>query len=142
MQSLRCSPGRGNPLHCCVVMPYVGEGSEREQCHLLHFLPVFSHFPHYPESRWALLVLIPQVGGLVYTLGPCGLSNKLSCQAGSFSCCHLNPHRCFQSEALMIYFPALGPWAVWSVLLYSCSSQPVCTGMWDLLVHQQPPCLL
>ena len=25
-----------------------------------------------------------------------GLSNELSCEAGSFSCCHLNPHRCFQ----------------------------------------------
>ena len=29
-----------------------------------------------------------------------GLSNKLSCEAGSFSCCCLNPHGCFQSEVL------------------------------------------
>ena len=36
-----------------------------------------------------------------------GLSNKLSCEAGSFSCYHLNPHRCFQPvvEAL---FPCSG----------------------------------
>ena len=27
-----------------------------------------------------------------------GLSSKLSCEAGSFSHCSLNPHRCFQSE--------------------------------------------
>ena len=38
-----------------------------------------------------------------------GLSNRLSCEAGSFSC-HLNPHRCFQSEVLRLHFPALGPW--------------------------------
>ena len=27
-----------------------------------------------------------------------GLSNDLSCEAGNFSCCRPNPHRCFQSE--------------------------------------------
>ena len=27
-----------------------------------------------------------------------GLSNDLSCEAGSFSCCHPNPHGCFHSE--------------------------------------------
>ena len=27
-----------------------------------------------------------------------GLSKGLSCEAGSFSCCRLNPHGCFQSE--------------------------------------------
>ena len=39
-----------------------------------------------------------RVGGLVHTLGPMGLSNDLSCEAGSFSCCLPNPHGCFQSE--------------------------------------------
>ena len=36
-----------------------------------------------------------------------GLSNELSCEAGSFSLSHLNPHKCFQSlfEAL---FPCAG----------------------------------
>ena len=29
--------------------------------------------------------------------GLVGLSNELSCEAGSFFCCHLNPHGCFQS---------------------------------------------
>ena len=29
-----------------------------------------------------------------------GLSKDLSCEAGSFSCCCLNPHGCFQSEVL------------------------------------------
>ena len=58
MGSLKCSPGQGNPRGF-VVMLYVGEGSEREQCCLLRSLPVFSHFPHYPQANWALLVLIP-----------------------------------------------------------------------------------
>ena len=43
-----------------------------------------------------------------------GLSSELSCEAGSFSCCLLNPHRCFQSEV----------WAFISLL--------------ELWVHQQP----
>ena len=33
-----------------------------------------------------------------------GLSNELSPEAGSFSR-HLNPHRCYQSEVLRLYFP-------------------------------------
>ena len=44
-------------------MLYVGEQSEREQCHLFCFLPVFSHFPHYPQANWALLMPIHGGGG-------------------------------------------------------------------------------
>ena len=65
-----------------------------------------------------------------------GLSNELSCEAGSFSYCHLNPHKCFQSEALRLHFPALEPWVAQSVLLPNCFSQFICTQMWD---HQLPP---
>ena len=71
-----------------------------------------------------------------------GLSNELSCEAGSFFCCRLNPHRCFQSEALRLYFLKLGPWVVWSVLLPSCSSQFIHTRMWDSLLHQPLLCLV
>ena len=56
-RSLRYSPGRGNP-HGCVVTLYVGKWSEREQWHLLCSLPAFSHFIHYPQAKWSLLVLI------------------------------------------------------------------------------------
>ena len=48
-----------------------------------------------------------------------GLSNKLSCDAGSF--CHCNPHRSLQPEVLRLSFPALEPWVLWSVSLPSCS---------------------
>ena len=58
-RSLRCSPGRGNTSRS-VVARYVGEGSDREQWRLLHSLPVFSHSPHYPQSNWAPLVLLPR----------------------------------------------------------------------------------
>ena len=39
-----------------------------------------------------------RVGGLCMFQDPVGFSSELSCEAGSFSCCCLNPHRCFQSE--------------------------------------------
>ena len=67
-----------------------------------------------------------------------GLSNKLSCEAGSFSSC-LNSHRIFQLEVLRLYFPALEPWVAWSVLLPSCSSRFIPTQMWDHLLHQPLP---
>ena len=38
---------------------FVGEGSEREQSCLLSSGLAFSHFLHYPQANWALLVLIP-----------------------------------------------------------------------------------
>ena len=81
-----------------------------------------------------------QVGVFVYILGPVGLSNELSCEAGSFSHCYLNPHRCFQSEALRLYFLVLEPWVVWSVWLPICSSWFICAQMWDHPGHQSPPC--
>ena len=71
-----------------------------------------------------------------------GLSNKISCEAGSFSCCHLNPHRCFQSEALRVYFPAPEPWVAPFVLLPRCSFQFISMRLWDLPVHKPQPCLV
>ena len=70
---------------------------------------------------------------------PVGLSNELSCEAESFSCCRLNPHRCFQSELLRLYFPELEPWVVRSVSLPSWSSRFICTGMWDCPLHNLLP---
>ena len=76
-----------------------------------------------------------------------GLSSELSYEAVSFSHCHLNPHRCFQSEALRLYFSALESWVVRSVSLPSSSSQFIHTQMSDhpvchfaCLVLQWPPC--
>ena len=55
----------------------------------------------------------------MYVLGPCGLSNELSCEAGSFSHCCLNPHRGFQSEVLSLYF------SCWNPGLHGLSGSPV-----------------
>ena len=38
-----------------------------------------------------------------------GLSNDLSCEAGSFSCCRVNPHGCFQSEVWVFLSPSWSP---------------------------------
>ena len=38
-----------------------------------------------------------------------GLSNKLSCEAGSFSCC-CNPHRFLQLEVFEAFFSFAGTW--------------------------------
>ena len=70
-----------------------------------------------------------------------GLSNELSCEAGSLSH-HLNTHRIFQSQVLRLYFPALEPWVVGSVSLPSCSFQFICTQMWECTVRQPPPVLV
>ena len=69
-----------------------------------------------------------------------GLSNDLSCEAGSLSHCRLKPHRCFQSEALRFYFFSLEPWVAQSVSLPSCSSGFICTPMWDHPICNPPPC--
>ena len=49
------------------------------------------------------------------------LSNDLSCEAGSLSCC-LNPPQVFSPRGLKLYFPALEPWVMWFALLPCCLS--------------------
>ena len=70
---------------------------------------------------------------------PVGLSNELSCEAGSFSC-RCNPHSFLQPEVLRLYCPTLEPWVVWPVSLPSCFSLFFRTQMWDHLVLQPLPC--
>ena len=64
----------------------------------LHFPPGFSHSLCFPQSNWAPLVLVPEWVGLCTLWAPVGLSNNLSCEAGSLSCCRPNPQGRFQSE--------------------------------------------
>ena len=107
---------------------------------LLARLSAFSHFCHYPQANWAILVLSPMWVGLCTFQDPVGLSNELFCEAEHFSHC-LNCHRFFHSEVLRLYFPTLEPWVAWSVLLLSCSSWFICIQMWDCPIHQPPPLL-
>ena len=69
-----------------------------------------------------------------------GLSIELSCIAGSFSHCHLNPHRFFQSQVLRLYCPVLEPWVAQSVSLPSCSSRFIPVQMWGHPLCQPPRC--
>ena len=103
---------------------YVGEGSKREQSRLLSSWLAFSHFLCYPQSNWALLVLILRWVGLCMFWDPVGLSNELSCEAGSFPCCcRLNPTGVFNQ-----WFEALFPHA---------GTVGCAVYGW---VHQLPPC--
>ena len=89
---------------CCGA---VGGWPEREQCHLLGSWMAFSHFFYYPQANWALLVLNPRWVGLCTFQDPVGLSNEVSCEAGSFSCC-FNPHRFFSVRGFEALFPCNG----------------------------------
>ena len=80
-----------------------------------------------------------------------GLSNELSCEAGSFSCCRLNPHGCFNQrfEALFPCAGALGcvvcftPLPFLSVYLCVNVGPHLCKGLlaaaWPALFHNLPP---
>ena len=75
---------------------YVGEGPRGSNG--ARFTRDFNLSLCYPQSNWAPLVLVPEWVGLCTPHAPVGLSNDLSCEAGSLSCCRPNPHRRFQSE--------------------------------------------
>ena len=121
---------------------YVEEGSEREQCHLLSSQQAFSQFLCYSQVNWAILALIPGWVCLCTFQDPVGLSNELSCEAGSFSCC-LNPHRCFQSEISGFISPSWSP----GLCSLSCSlvvppglSSCECRTVQSASHHQPLPC--
>ena len=67
-----------------------------------------SHSLRYPQLNWAPLVLISKWVDLCILQAPVGLFKELSCEAGSFSCCCLNPYGCFQSVVWGFISP---PWS-------------------------------
>ena len=123
----------------CVVALYGGGRGREGTVPLAQLSAVFSHFLHYPQVNWALLVLIPLWVGLCTFWHPVGLSRKLSCEAGSFSCCN-SPAPRFSVRGLRLHFPTLEPWVVQSVSLSSCSSKFICTQTWACTVRQPLPC--
>ena len=66
----------------------------------------------------------------MHVLGPCGLSNELSCEAGSFfGCC--NSHKFLQPEVLRLYFSGLhglyySPVVNLGLSALKCGTAPVC----------------
>ena len=100
--------------------------------------PCFQSLPPLLTSTLALLLLISRWVGLCMFQDPVNLSNELSCKAGRFSCC-CKPHKFLLPEVLRLSFPTLEPWVVQSVSLPSCSSQFICTQMWDCQPLPCPP---
>ena len=76
------------------------------------------------------------VRGLVYIVGPVGLSNEPSCEAGSFSCCCLNPPWVFSLRGLRLYFPMLEPWVARPTSLPHHSSQFIYARKWGCRVYR------
>ena len=69
----------------------------------------FQPLPPLPTIKLGPSGVVSPVGGLLQALGPCGSLQELSCEAGSFSCCLLNRHGCFQSEVLGFISPSWSP---------------------------------
>ena len=88
--------------------------------------------PSGSDSQWMVLCMFQD---------PVGLSNTLSCETGSFSCC-LNSHKFLQLEVLRLYVPTLEAWVAQSVSLPSCSFWFICMQMWDHPFCQPPPHLV
>ena len=112
---------------------------EKEQRCLLRSLPAFSHFLHYPQANWGLLVLVPRWVGLCTFSDLVDLSSELSCEAGSFSHCCI-PHRFLPPgfETLFYHTGTLGCMVCLAPQLFF---PVICMQMWDWMVHQLPPCL-
>ena len=58
-----------------------------------------------------------------------GLSNDLSCEAGSFSSCQPQPPRVFSIRGLRLYLPALEPWVGRSALLPTVCPVYLCVNV-------------
>ena len=126
----------GQPRSCIVAL-YVGRGPRGNSAWLS---AGFQSLPMLPTSKLGPSGADSWLDEFVYVLGPCGLSNKLSCEAGSFSH-HHSTHRSFQSEVLRLYFHTPDSWVAPYTLLPSCSSQLICMQMWTAWVLQPLPCL-
>ena len=88
------------------------------------------------------------VAGFVYILGPCGSLQRTLLWGWDFLLL-LEPPQIFTARGLRLSALVLELWAVWSILLLSCSSRFIHKQMWDRLLHQpicNPPqsssCLL
>ena len=58
-----------------------------------------------------------------------GLSNDLSREAGSLSCCHPQPPPAFSIRGLRLYFPELEPWVARSASLPAFCPVYLCVNM-------------
>ena len=83
-----------------------GEGSKREQCHLLCSLPVFSHFPHYNQTGpfcWWFPGGCISVHSRTLWVSPTNSPVKLGVSPAAASPC-----TCIFSKRLWGFFPCAG----------------------------------
>ena len=135
--NLRYSPGQDNPLLCVVVL-YVGECSEREQCCLLGSHPPCHHFLHFPQADWAISSADSEVDGFVYVLGPHGPLPMDSPMTLGVSPTTTNLTG-FYSQRYWVFSSPLKPWVSRSVSLPSYSFQLTFWWMWDYPPSQSAP---
>ena len=57
-----------------------------------------------------------------------GLSNDLSCEAGSLSCCGPNPHGCFQSEVCVGCVVCFTPHSLSGLSVHECGAAGSASG--------------
>ena len=108
---------------------------------LVLLLASFQSLPPLPTSKPGPSGAGSWVGGLVYILGPIlGSSVNSPVSLGVCPAAASTP-QVFSVRGLRLYFPTLELWVAWSVSLPSCSSQFVCTRMWDHPLCQLLPCL-
>ena len=114
-------------------------GAEREQCCLLRSLLVFSHFPRYPQSNWALLVLI--LSGWVCVPSRTQWVSPMSSpvRLGVSPTATLTPTGVF-SQRFEALFPCNGTLSC-AVCLAPQFFLPqlICPRMWDCPDHDLPP---
>ena len=124
-----------------------GGGSESEQYRLPDSLLVFSPFPHYPQAKWVLLVLIPGGWACVHS-GTLWVSPKNSpVRLGVSPAATSTPTGVFNQrfEALFPCTGALGcllcfaPQLFLSVYLHA-NGGPLLCQLPPRLVHQPLPC--
>ena len=138
LEQLLRSKGRSNPLGCVLVQS-AGEGSAG-------LLPAFNHSSHSPQANWTLLVVIPGGWFCVDSRTPVVLSNKLSCEAGSFSHHHNSQSFFVRSfEALFPHTGTLGCAVCLAPQLFLRGYLQADVGLAGLLagprpVLQPPPC--
>ena len=99
----------------------------------------FQSLPLIPTSKPGPSGADCWVGGFVYVLGPCGSLQWTLLWGWEFLPLPPQSPQVFSIRGLRLYFPALEPWVVRSILLPSCSSQFICTWMWNRPVCKTPP---
>ena len=94
---------------CCDAV--CGEGVQEGKITLAPLSAGFVTSPHYPQAKWALLVLIRGwVGGFVYILGTYGSLQQTLLWSWEFLPLLPQPPQVFSISGLRLYFPALEPW--------------------------------